>query len=202
MREASGVRVAQIRSRKGTAGRVGSIVKEDIPIARVVRPNDRYLSGKEVRLISEENEQVGIVPVEDARERAEQTGLDLVLVAPKANPPVCRIMDYGKVLYEQSKRQRSERRKQARQKLKEVKFHPNIEEHDYQTKLKRVIDFLEKGYKVKISMFMRGREMAHTDIGMELMQRIREDASEYGGGDPPRRAGRMFSTVLSPHRKD
>lgn len=149
-------------------------------------------------MISDENEQFGVVSLEEALSRAGEAGLDLVEVAPKAKPPVCRIMDYGKCIYEQNKKMRDQKRKQSRQKVKEVKFHPNIEEHDYQTKLNKVIAFLEKGYKVKVSMFFRGREMAHVDIGQDLIKRVLEDAQEYGSGDLPRLTGRMFVLVLSP----
>jgi translation initiation factor IF-3 len=131
-------------------------------------------------------------------ERAENLGLDLVMVAPKATPPVCRIMDFGKFQYEQQKKERDAKKKQTQSKLKEVKFHPNIDEHDYQTKINRAIDFLKKGYKVKASMFFRGREMAHTEIGMKVMERVSQDLAEYGSSDRAQRNGRMIIVLLTP----
>lgn len=171
-------------------------------IARQCHPGDRYLRGRSVRLISETNEQVGIVSYEDAIARAEGVGLDLVEVAPKARPPVCRIMDYGKHQYQQSKRQREARRKQHHHKVKEIKFHPNIGDHDYQTKLNHMIDFLENGDKVKVSMYFRGREMAHADLGRDLMERVIKDTDEVSSVDaPPRRSGRVLAMMLSPKIK-
>ncbi len=132
-------------------------------------------------------------------QRAQGAGLDLVEVAGKSEPPVCRIMDYGKFQYQQSKRQREAKKKQHLQKLKEVKFHPNIDPHDYQIKLNRIIAFVEKGFRVKVSMYFRGREMAHTDIGMHLMQQVAEDTAEVANTDVrPRRSGRMLLLMLSP----
>jgi translation initiation factor IF-3 len=122
-----------------------------------------------------------------------------VEIASKADPPVCRLMDYGKFQYQESKRQREARKKQHQHKVKEIKFHPNIDKHDYQTKLNHLIAFLEKGDKVKVSMFFRGREMAHAELGMELMQRVLEDVKEVATVDaPPRRSGRVISMMLSP----
>ena len=150
-------------------------------------------------MIGHDNKQVGIVPFEEAVERAESVGLDLVEVAGKADPPVLRIMDYGKYQYEESKRQREARRKQQQHKLKEVKFHPNIDEHDYQTKLRHVLEFLAKGYKVKVSMYFRGREMAHTELGERVMRRVIEDVHEHGVVEVPlRRHGRSFQLYLAP----
>lgn len=145
---------------------------------------------------------MGIVSIEDALAAARRAGLDLVEVAPKARPPVCRIMDYGKYQYEQSKRQREARKKQHHHRVKEVKFHPNIDTHDYQTKVNRMIAFLTKGDKVKVSMYFRGREMAHTELGMELMERVMEDTEEVATVDArPRRSGRLLSMMLSPRKK-
>ena len=131
--------------------------------------------------------------------KAEEAALDLVEVASKADPPVCRIMDYGKFQYQESKRQREARKKQHHHKVKEIKFHPNIDTHDYGTKLQHVIAFLEKGDKVKVSMFFRGREMAHAELGMELMNRVLKDVGEVASVDaPPRRSGRVITMMLSP----
>ena len=176
--------------------------KEAPTIARPVRPNDRFLRDREVRLIGPDNTQLGIVPFEEAIARAQQVGLDLVEVARQADPPVCRIMDYGKFQYQESKKQRDARKKQHQHKLKEVKFHPNIDDHDYQTKLRHVLEFLEKGYKVKASMFFRGREMAHTEKGQAVMERLIEDTREYGTLESPlRRVGRSFQLYIAPAAK-
>lgn len=123
-------------------------------------------------------------------------------VAPKAAPPVCRILNYGKFQYEASKRQRDAKRKQQQHRLKEIKFHPNIDTHDYETKLNRAIAFLEKGFKVKISMYFRGREMAHTELGRQLLERVIVDVAATGVPEAPlRRAGRGISTILAPGGK-
>lgn len=120
-------------------------------------------------------------------------------VAPKAAPPVCRILNYGKFQYESSKRHRDAKRKQHQHRLKEIKFHPNIDQHDYETKLNHAVAFLEKGYKVKISMYFRGREMAHTELGRQLLERVIGDVQETGTPEAPlRRAGRGLSTILAP----
>ncbi len=144
-------------------------------------------------------EQLGVMAFEEALRRAGEAGLNLVEVAGKADPPVCRIMDYGKHQYEHSKRMREARKKQHHHKVKEIKFHPNIDRHDYETKLNHVFAFLKKGDNVKISMFFRGREMAHTDRGMDLMLRVADDVGEVASIDsPPRRAGRTISMMISP----
>ena len=150
-------------------------------------------------MLSAENEQLGLVKFEEALEKARALGLDLVEIASKVDPPVCRIMDYGKYQYQESKRQREARKKQHQHKVKEIKFHPNIDQHDYQTKINHLVAFLEKGDKVKVSMFFRGREMAHAELGMELMQRVLENMKEVATVDaPPRRSGRVISMMLSP----
>lgn len=139
---------------------------------------------------------------DEALRKAEESGLDLVEVAGNATPPVCRIMDYGKHQYQQSKRQREARKHQHQSKVKEVKFHPNIDRHDYETKLNRALAFLRKGDKVKISMFFRGREMAHAELGMELMERIMADVAEDASVDSqPRRSGRFLGMMLSPKNR-
>lgn len=150
-------------------------------------------------MLSHNNDQLGIMSFEEALARAEAAAEDLVEVAKQATPPVCRMMDFGKFQYEQSKKQREQRKKQHNHKVKEVKFHPNIDDHDYRTKLNHAIAFLEKGDKVKFSMFFRGREMAHTELGMQLMQRVIQDMVEHGVPDaPPRKAGRMITLMMSP----
>lgn len=149
-------------------------------------------------MISEDNDQVGVVPFEQALERAEAAGQNLVLVAPQASPPVCRIMDYGKFQYEKSKKDRQARKRQHHQKLKEIKFHPNIDDHDFETKINHAVAFLEKGNKVRVSMFLRGREMAHQDLGFALMKRVAAAIEEHGKVDQPRKQGRMIIMNLAP----
>jgi len=131
--------------------------------------------------------------------RADEASQDLVEVSGNANPPVLRIMDFGKFQYEEKKRQKEQKKKQQNVKLKEIQFHPNIEEHDYQTKLNHIKSFLEKGNKVKVIVFFRGREMAHKDIGHELMKRIINDSSDAGNVDnPPKSMGRNIVMYLTP----
>ena len=135
---------------------------------------------------------------EEALKKAEDSAQDLVEVAGTADPPVCRIMDYGKHVYQQSKRQREARKGQHNIRIKEVKFHPNVGQHDYETKRNHVVAFLEKGDKVKVSMFFRGREAAHSDLGMKLMQRLVADTQDIATVDaPPRNSGRLLSMMLS-----
>ena len=157
------------------------------------------MRGKQVRLISENHEHLGIVNFEEAVRRAAVEGLDLIEMTADVSPPVVRVLDYGKHLYEQSKRQREARKKQQQQRIKEVQFHPNIDQHDYTTKVNHAIAFLEKGCKVKISMFFRGREVAHTELGKGVMDRVVADTAGAAAVEmPPRKAGRMISMMLAP----
>jgi translation initiation factor IF-3 len=157
------------------------------------------LVSKEIRLIDDEGEQVGIVNYDEARKRAQAAKLDLVLVAEKSDPAVCRIMDFGKLCYEQKKVQRNQKKHVVTQKLKEVKFHVNIDEHDYGYKLKHSVEFLEKGFKLKVTLVFRGREMAHKEIGFELVERITNDLKKIGTTeDKPKLLGRNVSLTFSP----
>ncbi len=134
-------------------------------------------------------------------QKAEEAGVDLVEVAPNANPPVCRLMDYGKFQYEEKKKRRENRKKQHKVKLKEVQLHPRTEEHDFQTKYNHAVEFLEKGDKVKVVMFFRGREMAHVDQGREQLDRMIKLLTEEGGGkieSPPARMGRRIVATVVP----
>ena len=151
-------------------------------------------------MIGSDNEKLGNVSIDDAFERAFEEGLDLVAVAEDANPPVCRIMDQGKFLYEKKKKLKEQRKKnQSHNKTKEIKFHVNTEKHDYNVKLNHIIAFLKKGYKVKVSLFFRGREMQHTELGMELVNQVLEDLEEYAVVDSaPNKSGRMISAMVSP----
>jgi len=158
--------------------------------------------GKELRIIDFDNKQLGVMHFKDALEKASEQSLDLVLIAPTSTPPVCRIMNYGKYLYEKSKKERDAKKKQHKHKVKEVKFRPNVEKHDYETKLNHTIAFLDKGCKVKISMVFRGRENAHRELGDEVLKRVIADTEEVAVVDsPPRRAGRMILMMLSPKTK-
>ncbi|RME23451.1 MAG: translation initiation factor IF-3 [Deltaproteobacteria bacterium] len=165
------------------------------------RVNNRIVA-REVRVISPEGEQLGIMSTSEALRIAEEQGLDLVEVAPDSRPPVCRIMDYGKYKYTQKKKMQSAKRKAASQQLKEVKLRPKTEEHDYQVKIKHVHRFLQEGNKVKVTIRFRGREMAHRDIGMAMLNRIIEDAGELATvATAPVMEGRLLHMILSPSQK-
>lgn len=134
----------------------------------------------EIRVIADDGEQLGIISAERALEIAAEKGLDLVEVAPNGKPPVCRIMDYGKYLYMEQKRAQQAKKKQKRIQIKEMKFRPKIDEHDYAFKKKHVIRFLEAGDRVKITIRFRGRELAHKDKGRAILARLKEELAEYG----------------------
>jgi translation initiation factor IF-3 len=174
--------------------------QEETPISRPVKANDPAVRGKEVRLVGPDNQQFGIVPVDDAIAKAEEASMDLVLVADRATPPVCRIMNFGKHQYEQKRKMRDQRKKQVTQKNKEIKFHANIDQHDYDIKLNRIVAFLKKGNRVKVSLFFRGREVTHRDIGMLLMERVAEEIEVYGVAENrPRMIGRSIVMFLNPN---
>jgi translation initiation factor IF-3 len=145
---------------------------------------------------------VGIVSVQEALDRARSADLDLVEVAPQANPPVCRIMDYGKYKYERAMRQKEARKKQARIEVKEIKFRPKIDRHDYETKKGHVIRFLNAGNRVKVTIMFRGREMAHTELGQRILDRLVEDLNGMATVEQPSKLdGRNMVMVLAPTRK-
>ncbi len=157
---------------------------------------------KEVRLVDDEGNQLGLVPRMQALDLAISKKLDLVNVAPNAKPPVCRIMDYGKYRYEQEKKEKEARKKQKVINIKELRFTPNIEDHDLNTKANRAIDFLKNGDRVKVSVRFRGREMGHTDLGQEVLDKFYDLVSEYGVVDKkPKLEGRNLVMFLS-ERKD
>ncbi len=163
-----------------------------------VRVNDQIRISP-VRLVGEDGEQIGIVSIEEARERAEERGLDLVEVAPDARPPVCKLMDYGKFKYEEARRAREAKKKQRVMQVKEVKFRPGIEDHDYEFKLRHARRFLEEGDKVKVTMMFRGRQMAHPELGLEVLERLANDVSDMGRVEGrPAREGRTMVMVLAP----
>jgi translation initiation factor IF-3 len=154
----------------------------------------------EVRVIDEEGNQLGVMATEKALELADEQGLDLVEVSPTARPPVCRITDFGKFKYERSKRQREARKKQHTIQVKEVKFRPKTEEHDYQFKKRHAEEFLEKGYKVKVTMVFRGRELDHRELGMRMLQRLQDDLEHVGTVErPPVFEGRLIVMYMAPN---
>jgi len=152
-----------------------------------------------VRLIDDDGTQVGIVSIEEARNRAEEKGLDLVEVAPDARPPVVKLMDYGKFKYEQARAAREARKKQHHIQVKEVKFRPGIEEHDYEFKSRHARRFLEEGNKVKLTMMFRGRQITHPELGLEVLERLKEDLADVGKVESePSFEGRVMSMVMAP----
>jgi len=161
-----------------------------------LRVNDDIRVHK-VRLIDNEGEQVGIVDINEARNMAEERGYDLVEVAPNADPPVCRLLDYGKYLYEQKKKEKEAKKKQHTIEVKEVRFRPQIEEHDFQTKLNQMRKFLENGNKVKVTVFFRGREMEYQEFGEELLDRVVEETKDVATIDgKPSMEGRQMVMYL------
>ncbi len=161
-----------------------------------MRINNRIRS-REVRVVGEAGEQLGVLATPDALKKAEEAGLDLVEVAPTAVPPVCRIMDYSKYKYEQEKREKEARKKQKIVHLKEIRLGPKIGEHDYQFKLRNLEDFLKRGDKVKITMMFKGREMAHVDLGRKILDRLASDISQVGEiEESPRQEGRFINMVI------
>jgi translation initiation factor IF-3 len=167
-----------------------------------VRINDR-IRAREVFLVGAEGEQLGVRPLPEALAQAREQELDLVEVAPNANPPVCRIMDYGRYVYEQEQRRRQSKRKATNVVIKEMKFRPKIDEHDYTTKMKHVVRFLGEGNKVKLTIMFRGREMAHPELGMKILRRVADDVADFAVVESdPRQDGRNMTMVLHPTRKD
>lgn len=156
----------------------------------------------EVRLIDVDGNQAGVVSIREALRAAEEGGLDLVEISPTAKPPVCRIMDYGKFLFEVSKKQAEARKKQKQIQVKELKFRPTTEEGDYQVKLRNLVRFLNHGDKVKITVRFRGREVAHQEFGMKILERIQQDTVDYAVVEQQaKREGRQLLMVLSPKKK-
>jgi translation initiation factor IF-3 len=162
------------------------------------RINDR-IRGPEIRLIGAEGENIGVVTPARAMQLAEEAGLDLVEISPNAVPPVCKIMDFGKFKYETQKKEAEARKKQKIIEIKEVKFRPNTDTHDYEVKMRNVIRFLEDGDKVKVTLRFRGREMAHQDLGRVLLDRVAEDVKELGKIESmPRVEGRQMVMMIGP----
>jgi translation initiation factor IF-3 len=152
-----------------------------------------------VRLIDESNNQVGVVPIEEARNRAMEAGLDLVEVSPASEPPVCRIMDYGKFLYQQKRKAKESQKKQHVVTLKEIRLRPKIDDHDREIKVKHAAEFIEKGHKVQFTMLFRGREMMHVDQGYQIMEQIVQTMGETAKIErPAQMLGRKITMVLVP----
>jgi len=171
-----------------------------IAAEKTVRRNDE-ISAPVIRLIGSDGEQVGIVPKEEAQATADAQALDLVEIVPMAEPPVCRIMDYGKYKFDQTKKQGSAKKKQRQTHLKEVKFRPGTEEGDYQVKLRNLRRFLEQGDKTKVTLRFRGREMAHRDLAAQLLIRVEADLEELGTVEQyPKMEGRQMVMVLAPKK--
>ncbi len=163
---------------------------------------NNFIRVPEIRCIDENGEQIGVVNTRDALKRAQDLGLDLVEVSPTARPPVCRIMDYGKYKYEKDKKERLAKKHQTHTKLKEVKFHANVGDHDYETKLRQANDFLQEGHRIKFSLYFRGRENAHHDIGFTLFERVAGDISEHGVVEQQARMmGRSLIMLAVPKKK-
>ena len=165
------------------------------------RVNDR-IRAPEIRLIGPEGQNVGVVSPAKAMALAEQVGLDLVEISPNATPPVCKIMDFGKFKYEQQKRESEARKKQKTIEVKEVKFRPNTDTHDYDVKMRNVVKLLENGDKVKVTLRFRGREMAHQNLGRELLERVAEDTKDVGKVENfPKMEGRQMVMMIGPSAK-
>lgn len=162
---------------------------------------NREIRAMRVRLILQDGSQAGVVTIDEAHKAARDANLDLVEIAPHATPPVCKIVDYGKLRYEQAKKEKESRRAQHQVKVKEVKFRPNIDDHDFQFKLKNARQFLEKGNKVRVTCMFRGREVVHSDVGQRVIDKMAEELSDIATVESGGRMGRMLHVVLAPSKK-
>jgi translation initiation factor IF-3 len=170
-------------------------------ISKNIRLNDK-IRVRDVRLIDNEGQQLGIVAIEEALRLAREAELDLVEIAPNEKPPVCRIMDYGKFQFEQRKKQHAAKKKQKQIQIKEIKMRPTTEEADYQVKLRSLLRFLEEGDKVKVTIRFRGREVMHNDLGFELLKRIEKDIADLGVVEQhPRLEGRQMGMLIASSKK-
>ena len=169
-----------------TPTREGPRVNDDIAVLRV-------------RLVDERGNMVGIVERNEALSMASEVGLDLVEIAPNADPPVCKILDFGKYKYEEQKKKNEARKKQKIIEVKEIKLRPSIDDHDYDVKMRSMVKFIEEGDKVKVTMRFRGRELAHQELGMDVLVRVRDDLDEIAKVEQmPRMEGRQMTMVVSP----
>ena len=156
-----------------------------------------------MRLVGVEGEPLGVVSIADALQKAEAADLDLVEIAPQAEPPVCRIMDYGKFRYQEQKKAHEAKQKQKQIQVKEIKFRPNTDDGDYNIKMRNLLKFLEEGDKAKITLRYRGREMAHQEFGQRLLERVKTDTAEHAVVEQyPKMEGRQLIIVLAPKKKD
>ena len=179
-----------------------TIKRGDTPIARVLKSGERTYRGKMVRLLSQNNEQLGICPFEEAMSRAASAGLDLVEMNAKAEPPVCRILDYGKFQYQEDKRLKNAKKNQIQQKVKEIKFHPGIDANDFSVKVKHAIEFLQKGDKVRVIIAFRGRELSHPELGQQVIDRLIAVVGEQAIIDAPAKMlGKNCQMMLAPNPK-
>ena len=177
--------------------------KGEAPIAdnKQLRLNED-ITASEVRLILEDGEQRGIISLQEAQALAEEAGVDLVELVPDAAPPVCRLMDYGKFKFQQKKKLHDQRKKQRQVHIKEIKFRPGTEEGDYQVKLRKLTEFIEIGDRVKVTVRFRGREMAHMELGTQLLERVVKDTEEFATVDQfPQSEGRQMTMLLVPKKR-
>ncbi|HZV99836.1 MAG TPA: translation initiation factor IF-3 [Methylophilaceae bacterium] len=160
------------------------------------------ITAPQIRLVGVDGEPLGVMSLNEAFAKAEEADIDLVEIAPQAAPPVCRLMDYGKFKYAESKKQHEARLKQKQVQVKEVKFRPGTDEGDYQVKLRNLVRFLQEGDKAKITLRFRGREITHQELGLALLKRVEADLQEYAVVEQfPKMEGRQMVMVLSPHKK-
>ena len=160
---------------------------------------NEFIQSPRVRVIDDQGENVGVLPPREAIERAAEVGLDLVEVSPNADPPVAKFLDVGKYKYEAQKKANLARKTQKTQEIKEIKMRPNIDDHDYDVKMKKILDFIGEGDKVKVTLRFRGRELAHGQLGMQLLQRVQADTVETAKVEQhPRMEGRQMLMVLAP----
>ena len=164
-----------------------------------LRTNEQ-ITASEVRVISSNGKQLGIISIREALYHAEDEGFDLVEISPRANPPVCKIIDYGKLKYKEQKSKKEAKKKQKTIEVKEIKMRPGIDRHDYEVKIKALSKFISGGNKVKVSLRFRGREMEHQNLGMELLKKLTAEVSKYAKVEiPPKPEGKQIMMVLVPH---
>ena len=189
--------------RSGKTPWSGKVSEEDKAIATEKEVSiNREITAARVRLIGVEGEQMGVVSFMEALAAAEEADLDLVEIAPQAEPPVCRIMDYGKFRFQESKRQHEAKRRQKQTQVKEIKFRPRTDDADYQIKLRNIMRFIDDGDRAKITLRFRGREMSHPELGMELLNRVEKDLAEVGVVEQrPRMEGRQMVMIVAPRKK-
>ena len=160
---------------------------------------NEFIQSQKVRVIDENGENLGVMFTREAFEQAQEVGLDLVEISPNSDPPVAKFLDIGRYKYEAQKKANEQRKRQKTQEIKEIKMRPNIDDHDYDTKMKKVFEFLEEGDKVKVTMRFRGREMAHGELGMNVLRRVQEQTAEMAKVEAhPRMEGRQMLMVLAP----